>query len=338
MYSVVKKELVERNSYKLSEEGSVLVFGDLHLSCKFEGQHKSYLYECYYNMDKIQAIVNESKPEAVFLLGDLVGVNERNIRDRQFLMRVIHFFNVLNSATNNNVYSVKGNHDMGDFTDFDFLVGLGLAKNPLYVDMGTLVRFHFVNYGDEKKRLRIDDDKTNIVLGHDDYYIEGVSEWYSAKSGIELASLGNFCGVELVISGHIHNPSTEMLSTTLKDGKTIELVYPGSPSRVAERYESCMYFELSSCEGGLGYEAKELDLVPLEEAFYDKEVFVNIDESVEEEKKKSQILTDLVNEIIEGRLTTGNVEDQINMVPQADEATKQLAISYYRKAVKGENT
>lgn len=48
--------------------------------------------------------------------------------------------------------------DIGDFADFDFLVGLGLLKNPKYIDYcrkdGTIeVRFHFLNYGEEHRSL-----------------------------------------------------------------------------------------------------------------------------------------------------------------------------------------
>ena len=189
--------------------GRVLIFGDLHISSSFSGQHKNYQYECYYNMDKIISIVAKEKASAVIFLGDLVGVNEKNIRDRQFLMRTQNFFKVLNQATNGNVYSVKGNHDMGDFTDFDFFEGLGYIKNPKYInyygrkpgskkDDGLEIRFHLVNYGDEHKSLKLassNDCASDVVLGHCDYYIEGVTNWYSAGSNVELSKLDNYQGV-----------------------------------------------------------------------------------------------------------------------------------------------
>ena len=186
--------------------GRILVFGDLHLSCTYEGQHINYTLECYKNMDNIVTKVKDEKPSAVFFLGDIIGVNERNLRDRQFLMRVFLFFQTLNELTNGNVYSVKGNHDKGDFSDFDFFLGVGLLKNPNYVDYycsledynsngeeALEVRFHFVNYGDESRELDMyEGEGSNIVLGHADYLIDGVTNWYQHKGGVYLSRLSNF--------------------------------------------------------------------------------------------------------------------------------------------------
>lgn len=322
-------------------KGKVLIFGDLHFSCVYQGQHKNYIYDCYNNMNLITEVVKREKPAWIIFLGDIIGVNERNIRDHQFLMRVLLFFETLNNITDGNVYTVKGNHDCGDFTDFDFLVGLGLIKNPEYLDYegkdGVEVRFHFVNYGQEHRKLDILSNASNVVLGHADYYVEGVTTWYSAKQGIELSKLGNFCGVDLVISGHIHLPSSEILYTTLKDGKPVGLFYTGSPSRTAERIEECwyFYFEYSEAENSTDFSAELMQLPSVEDTFYPSENF-ELDEEESEEEERSQKLTDIVKEIIDSRLTTGNIEHQIMIIPTADDDTKKLAIEYYRKAMNGE--
>ena len=322
-------------------KGKVLIFGDLHFSCVYQGQHKNYIYDCYNNMNLITEVVKREKPAWIIFLGDIIGVNERNIRDHQFLMRVLLFFETLNNITDGNVYTVKGNHDCGDFTDFDFLVGLGLIKNPEYLDYkgkdGVEVRFHFVNYGQEHRKLDILSNASNVVLGHADYYVEGVTTWYSAKQGIELSKLGNFCGVDLVISGHIHLPSSEILYTTLKDGKPVGLFYTGSPSRTAERIEACwyFYFEYSEAENSTDFSAELMQLPSVEDTFYPPENF-ELDEEESEEEERSQKLTDIVKEIIDSRLTTGNIEHQIMIIPTADDDTKKLAIEYYRKAMNGE--
>ena len=116
------------NNYKIYG-GKLCIFGDMHLSSTYTGTHKDYMSECYYTMSKIIDIVKGSTPSAVFFLGDVIGVNERNLKDRKFLMDVILFFHKLNTYTGGNVFSVKGNHDKGAFSDFDLFVGLGLIKN-----------------------------------------------------------------------------------------------------------------------------------------------------------------------------------------------------------------
>lgn len=334
--------------------GRVLIFGDLHISSSFSGQHKNYQYECYYNMDKIISIVAKEKASAVIFLGDLVGVNEKNIRDRQFLMRTQNFFKVLNQATNGNVYSVKGNHDMGDFTDFDFFEGLGYIKNPKYLnyygrkpgskkDDGLEIRFHLVNYGDEHKSLKLassNDCASDVVLGHCDYYIEGVTNWYSAGSNVELSKLDNYQGVALVFSGHIHIPSDEMLFTTLRNGDSIGLFYLGSPARVTERFDDCWYlaFEYTKSdnedEWSTSYDSIFMGLEPADEIFYPKEDFVD-DESEEAlRENESAKLTDIVKEIMDSRIMTGDLNHQIDIVPGVRKEVKDIAKKYLELASK----
>lgn len=328
--------------------GRVLIFGDLHISSSYEGQHISYMRDCYENMELIKNICSLNKPRAVIFLGDIIGVNERSIRDRQFFMRVLQFFYFLNDLCEDGVYSVKGNHDAGDFTDFDFLIGLGLIRNPRYLDyyseMGNHeVRFHFVNYGYERNSLSItepDEGVSNVVLGHADYYIDGVTNWYSARNGVELGLLDNFCGVELVISGHIHIPSDQILYTNLKDGSAVGLFYTGSPARTAERFDDCWYVKVEYTEDEDGNGCTNCDpilmgLKKAEEVFYPKESF-ELETEEDEEQVQSEKLTELVKEIIESRITTLDIVNQIMINPIADKETKELAVEYYQRAERGE--
>lgn len=319
--------------------GKVLVFGDLHLSAVYTGKHKNYTKECYYTMSKIEDIVEEEKPSAVFFLGDIIGVNERNIKDHQFLMRVILFFKKIDSVTCGNVYTVKGNHDIGDFSDFDLLVGLNLLKNPDYVDYvinGELeLRFHFVNYGHENRTLHLageDDCASNIVLGHNDYYVNGVTTWYSSKGGVEVKKLGNMKGIEMILSGHIHEPSSEFIYESFDSDNTVGIFYLGSPSRTAERIEKCWYmsFEYIEDEGTTGYNANEIKLLPVEESFFDEEEFITENDSEEVERTKA--LQDIISQIIDGRITTGNIYHQIDVVPGVNQNIKDIAKSYLEKA------
>lgn len=331
---------IERKSYRV-DNGKILVFGDLHLSAKYEGTHKNYLYECYYNMDRITEICENIKPSGVVFLGDLIGVTERKISDHQFLMRVMMFFMKLNKLTNGNVFAVKGNHDIGDFSDFDMLVGMGLIKNPKYVDYygndKLEIRFHFVNYGEEHYKLELAEYPlvaSNVVFGHADYYIEGVTNWYSAKQGVHLNELDNFCGVEMVISGHIHVPSDGEISyTTLKDGSTIGLFYVGSPSRVVERIDDCWYMWFEYADGGTNYEAEPFGLEPASDVFFEKdELIEELSEDEADRIYQSEKLTEYVKEIISSRLTSGNLFNQIDLVPGVGKEIKEIAKKYLRKA------
>ena len=338
--------------------GRVVVIGDLHISSTFSGQHKNYLLECYEVFERVLDIVQKEQASAVVFLGDLAGVNERNIRDRQVLMRFMMFLTMLNKATNGNVFAVHGNHDCGDFTDFDMLIGLGLIKNPKYIDYygkkpgekekHLEVRFHLVNYGDENKRLNLtdpEDDASDVVFGHNEYYIDGVTNWYSAGGDVQLSTLDNFIGVSMVISGHIHIPSDEILYTTMKDGSSIGLFYVGCPTRVSERFNDCWYFTFGySVEKEDGedfwsttYAAKLFGLRPASEVFYPREDFVDDEENEDElteRVRESDKLTDIVREIMEGRITSGDLNHQIDVVPGVRQEVKDLAKRYLELANK----
>lgn len=345
---------MERNSKKVPKRvpckvfgGKVLIIGDMHISCVYEGQHKNYTLDCYENMQLVEDIATREKVSAIIFLGDLIGVNERNIKNHRFLMRVLHFFSVLKDLTKGHVYSVKGNHDIGDFSDFDLLLGLGYIQNPSHIDYysgkdGDLeVRFHLVNYGDEDKPIKVtggDVLASNVVLGHADYTIEGVTNWYGHKGNVELSKQKNFVGVDLVISGHIHEPSYEIAYTALENGDSISLYYLGSPSRTAERYEDCWYtiFKYADDEegtGGTDFESFPMGLKSVDEAFHPKEDFIS--ESVEEnaEKLRTESLTNIVKEIMEGRLTEGDIFRQIDVIPNATNEAKKTAKEYLRKAI-----
>jgi len=328
--------------------GKIHIYGDLHLSCVYEGQHKSYVTECYKNMDSIVRKVKEDRASAVILLGDVIGVNERNTRDRQFLLRIYLFFKTLNELTNGNVFVVKGNHDKGDFSDFDFFLGMGLIKNPNYIDYygctekeynegnksALEVRFHFVNYGEENRELTmsVDEGYSNVVLGHADYIIDGVTNWYQHKGGVHLARLLNFKGVDLVVSGHIHNPSEEVLTTVIGGDSPIGLFYAGSPARTSERYNDCWYLVFEFDGDSTKYDANLFGLEPADLVFYPKETMLNEDME-DDDKRQSESLTNIVKEIMEGRMTSGDLFGQVRAVPGASDEVKDIACKYLQKAL-----
>lgn len=329
--------------------GKIHIYGDMHLSCVYEGQHRSYTTECYKNMDNILKKVKKDKASAVIFLGDVIGVNERNIKDRQFLLRVYLFFKTLNDLTGGNVYAVKGNHDKGDFSDFDFFLGMGLIKNPNYIDYhgcsekeynegnrdSLEVRFHFVNYGEENRELTmsVDEGYSNVVLGHADYLIDGVTNWYQHKGGVQLARLSNFKGVDLVISGHIHNPSEEILTTVIGGDSPIGLFYTGSPARTSERYNDCWYLVFEFDGESTKYDANLFGLEPADLVFYPKETILNENMEDDDIARQSESLTNIVKEIMEGRMTSGDLFGQVRAVPGASDEVKEIACRYLQRAL-----
>lgn len=316
----------------------ILVIGDLHLSSKYRGSHIDYEENCMDIMVRTLSILrDEDRPVTLFLLGDVFGVKERNITPQpRFFSKVLEFFKELNTITRGRVFSVRGNHDYGEFPDFNIFEQLGLIKNPDHVDFrpnGSFEgRFHFVNYGNEYRDLDMaGDGVSNIILGHNDFAIEGVTNWYGSDSNIDLRKMLNFRGADLLISGHIHDPSEEVYSCNIGTDHEIDLFYPGCPSRVSQRYDECYYVQFEFNGDGTDYNMHKYGLKPAEEIFHPAESEVTKEES-EEEHLRSARLEDILLEISEKSIFSGGLTQQIKNVPYASDEAKKIAIEYLELA------
>lgn len=213
-----------------------LIIGDLHISDKYSGRHVDYFQDCVDFLNQITDEMKKNKVTHLFLTGDLIGrTTEKNLQERDTLMYFMKVLQVWNSLTNGNVYSARGNHDYAEvLTDFEMFVTLGLLKTAKHVDVGS-ARIHLIDYAEHKRAIEVDEDKYNLAIMHTNLQVEGVTTWFvGGRDGVELSSLENLYGVELVVAGHIHNPSIRTVTTSIRD-KDISLFYPGCGTR--PRYE-----------------------------------------------------------------------------------------------------
>ena len=328
--------------------GEILIIGDLHFSDVFTGKHKAYLENCCWVLGQISNKVDSMKPSAIVLLGDLIGWTETNIRDRQVLAMFLKELKKWNEYCP--VYAVKGNHDIKGYPDFLLLSDLGLIITSemcdgffdYYGDASQEtpeVRFHLVDYKSEDKILNKAEGRTsNIVLGHNNYTINGLTTWYNEHDGIELGMLANFTGIDMVISGHIHNPSPEIIASQMQDGKDCMLFYPGCPTRpIKDRnmYESCWFVRI-----GYNKDTEETDintdefkLLPSSEIFYSDNEFVEekTDDEISEELRK-EALAEVLGDLLKYRMSQGNPLDQIDKIPNGSPEAKQMAKDYLQTA------
>lgn len=328
--------------------GELMFIGDIHFSDVFTGKHKNYLENCFWCLKAITDKIYEKKPNAIFLGGDIIGWLETNIRDRQVLSMFCKVLRDWNSVCP--VYTVRGNHDIKGYPDFQFISEFGLLITSSmcggYVDYYGFegqeypeVRIHIVDYKDEDKSLVIADKPTsNIVLAHNNFTINGVTTWYSEHDGIELGMMQNFCGVDMVIAGHIHNPSPEIYSTQMPNGESCMLFYPGCPTRPIKDkniYDSCWYvfigYNSNTNETDINTEA--FALKPVKDLFYEDEVFVDekTEEDIEEELRK-EALKDVLGDLLKYRMNTGSPLDQIDRIPNATDEAKAIAKQYLQTA------
>ena len=131
-----------------------------------------------------------------------------------------------------------------------------------------------------------------------------------------------------------------MLFTNLKNSDSIGLFYLGSPARVTERFDDCWYlaFEYtksdSEDEWSTSYDSIFMGLEPADKVFYPKEDFIE-DESEEAlRENESAKLTDIVKEIMDSRIMTGDLNHQIDIVPGVRKEVKDIAKQYLELASK----
>lgn len=340
--------------YTKVSDGKVLIFGDLHFSDIHTGRHTNYLANCMKILAQIENMVNEIKPKAVVFLGDIVGVSETNIRSRIILSKFCQVIQKIKSKCE--VFAVRGNHDTGNYPDYQFLSDLGFFKtgemcktddNKLgYFDYYGReddefpeVRFHLMDYGLENAELELSENEqtSDVVLAHNNFTIQGVTTWYRDKSGIELSGLTNLKGVHMVISGHIHNPSPQNFMTDMKCGGSCELFYPGCPTRPSsdQDYENCWVVEFEFNNGSTSWNALSWELPPVEETFITQENFVEDIDVIEKAKEieRKRALKDILDDIITCRMGSSDLVAQISAIPQATDEAKEMAVAYLTNAI-----
>ena len=307
------------------------MIGDLHISDRFSGRHVDYFQNCLDCLDMIEKSIIDNNITHLLCAGDWIGIGlaEKNLKDRKSLLLLIQILQRWNKLLNGNVYSLRGNHDIGkNMTDYDFFVSIGLLKNVQELDLGSC-RFHMFNYGEETREVHIDETKFNIGFFHTNLLIEGLTTWYKGGVGVELSSLKNLKGISTAIAGHIHNPSMRMVSTSIDDC-AIDLFYPGCPTR--PRLEPNMW---DSCYGvvcTITDELTTMDLITYKLKPI-KDVFVELKEDDNDDILDDETVPfdlDTLNDIL-SELSLFNVNAGQDYTSQIKVAA-DIALNYLEKA------
>lgn len=293
-----------------------LIIGDIHVSDRISARHVDYFRDCKFFLEKVTQLIIEHEITVLILTGDLIGrTNEKNLASREALTYLAVTFQKWNELTNGNVFVVRGNHDIsGRMTDFDVFSHLRLFKMASYVDVqGT--RFHLVNYGEHERPLEMSDDLTNVVVGHSEFHIDGKTDWFfRSREAVDVASLSNFEGVEMIIGGHIHTPSPRIVSTSI-NGKQIQLFYLGCGTRPAydkNIWETSFAMLVKSDEVMTDFDQINIDLLPIEDTFVKTIVDEEVKETYEDVlSEEEQFSIDNLREVL-STLNTYNLMDNVN--------------------------
>lgn len=323
-----------RQSSATIPDGKSLIVGDLHLSDRFRGQHKNYQLVCVKVLNLILDKLRTGEFNSLIFLGDLFGVSENHIKDASFMALIMDAFSEMNRLTQGRVFSVRGNHDRGGATSFDIFLKAGengLIKNPGYIDMGESARLHLINWGSEEAELNIKPGVKNIGLGHNFYNdSEGIkNSFFTENQSANLDTLENLHDLSMIISGHIHTPKN--YKVTLPDMKrSIQIVYPGSPTRDKERIDNILLVVLTSNEGNFKVNARAWADLPKHEDMFWPEATPS---EVEGEHISADV--DQLREILLGISSGadfGSIEEAIKNFPGSDERAKEKALEIFQNA------
>lgn len=318
-------------------ENKVFIGSDLHISDRYSGRHVNYLQNCFNILQMYTDEIEKNKVTHIILTGDLVGLREKTLKTREMLLYMMQVLQKWNTMTNGNVYSISGNHDFGSaLTDFEVFVSMGLVKKLVQLDVGS-VRFHGLDFGYLNRAINVDPDKYNIAITHDDIQVEGITTWYrGGGKGTELSSLTNLKGVELVVAGHIHEPSPRMVSTSIED-EEISLFYTGCPTRPKKDnlWDKSFAILVNTDENDVSLGQVTFNLTPANELF--KDTYDDSDDEVGDLiddnpmvniEELSKILSELQTYNIGGG---GDYKSQIMRVAGIDKEAAELALSYVEK-------
>jgi hypothetical protein len=215
---------------------------------------------------------------------------------------------------------------------------LGLIKTGDFVDVGS-TRIHLMDFGQQARELQVDADKYNIAIMHTNLQIEGITNWFErGKDGVELSTLENLYGVDLVVGGHIHNPSLRLVATSIRD-KEISLFYLGNGTRPrydANIWTKCYAILVTTSEQDTQLGQIEFKLKEAHDFFqstYDDIAEEQItDEPMFNIEQLAEILDELKNYNIMG---DSDYKSQVVKFGGIDKEAVELALDYIEK-VEGE--
>jgi len=208
----------------------ILIYGDIHLSSGGYGRYKNYPKQTLYYYNIIADKAEEIGATCVIGLGDFTSGRFNTLEYRLEVEKILTRFQ---KATKNKHYMIKGNHDTAPYgmTEYDYYIEKGKIQKAETLIFGKL-KLNLINYGEHlEKEILIEKDKYNVVLAHG--YFKNNNKKNTnpvVEDAVDLVTFTKWSGVELLISGHIHN--YDVFETYIeKAKKPIKVIYPGSLTR-----------------------------------------------------------------------------------------------------------
>lgn len=307
----------------------IMIMGDTHLSSRKWGAHRDYPKESLDNFKKVTKLAEDNDVTHIIGLGDF---SFDRFKTLEYRYEVEELLKRQYKQTNGNRYELKGNHDKATYgmTEYEYYIAQGLLKPSCNLQIG-LLNISMIDYSkqyDFSKIITPDSNKFNLVLAHDFFKFKD-SLMANYGEAIILDDTRLLYGVDMLISGHVHNWGTFGGKVTSWDGsnsRDMMLRYLGCMNRPSYR-EGHMQdvgkvniVEIYE-DGSMKINEIDIPLMSIEEAFNLEKL-----EKVKQHRENTHIdISDVVKSLENHERNIGEPEDIIKTMT-VDQKYKDKAI------------
>lgn len=311
------------------------IYGDLHLHSRNYGAHINYPKETLHYLRIITELTESEGLTHLIGLGDLTFGRFHTLEYRGEVERELE---KQYSLVNGQRYELKGNHDSASYgmTEYEYYVKKGLIRPAEHLVIGEALNISMLNYGEIGKKVIIPPDSSmwNVLLVHDYVKFEDTN---SANFGnaIMLENHPAYCGLNLIVAGHIHHFMAFTGEITSQQGETFEtgVIYPGCITRPAYEHgkmETVGHLVVITVtdDKEVKYEDKQIPLLSISECFsVEKLEQKEVAKAEKAEKQLSQLdISDIVAELNSDENDIGSPEEII-------EGLQDIPAKYKKKAI-----
>ena len=325
---------------KLSESANILarilITGDSHLSSRNYGAHQNYPKETLHYFRLTTDMAKELGATHYIGLGDFTYGRFHSLEYREEVEKILQ---EQYEITNGNRWEIKGNHDEASYgkTEYEYYKGRGMIRGSEYIKIGN-VNINMVDYGkyNETNVVLGGEDEINVILTHG-YFVFNNTQMPAYGDPIYLDNFEEWCGVDYIICGHIHQEHIFDGYISNSEGKSHPCVVHYLPCLSRPAYLGELTPEVGRVvlltiydNGTMKYDMIDVPLLPIEQSF-------NL--ALKEKKKKHSEyvhvdVSDVVKQLASHQRTIGNPEDIIMAKADIPEKYRIKAVDLLKNATK----
>ena len=321
-----------------NEVARIGIYGDIHLCSKNYGAHKDYAKESIEYFSRITEIADKRKLTHLIGCGDF---SYGRFHTLEYRLAVERELEKQYSIVKGNRWELQGNHDIDTkgILERDYYIEKGLLKPSENLNVGCL-NITMVDYGKTKTtsmNIIDSEDRYNLVIAHD-YYKFTKTQLPNFGKAIELDTLSEWYGTDILVCGHIHKILNFSGYITKGDlAHECQVSYLGCMTRPA--FREGFLDEVGQVLVITVYDNNTINLEFETVKLWDLVDSFNLDiketEKVKKQEKQSRVdISDVVKQLDSHDRSVGNPEDIIMSLEDVDIRYKNKAIELLKGAMK----